>query len=99
MSRRAHGQLRSGQVITTYGPGALIDLPKHSAIVGGLELWPKPSDLKEILEPRLAWKLQIMSGVPEPRLFMPPPNSTAPNEQPLGIGAWRFPEWCVVQET
>ena len=25
MSRRAHGQIRRGQVITTYGPGALID--------------------------------------------------------------------------
>ena len=23
MSRRAHGQIRRGQVITTYGPGAL----------------------------------------------------------------------------
>ena len=35
MSRRAHGQLRQSQVITTYGPGALIDLPRHSAIIGG----------------------------------------------------------------
>ena len=24
---KAHGQVRRGQVITTYGPGALIDLP------------------------------------------------------------------------
>ena len=37
MSRKAHGQVRRSQVITTYGPGALIDLPRHSAIVGGLE--------------------------------------------------------------
>ena len=36
MSRKAHGQIRRAQVITTYGPGALIDLPRHSAIVGGL---------------------------------------------------------------
>ena len=28
MSRKAHGQIRRGQVITTYGPGALIDLPE-----------------------------------------------------------------------
>ena len=41
MSRKAHGQVRRGQVITTYGPGALIDLPQHSAIVGGLDTWPK----------------------------------------------------------
>ncbi len=68
MSRKAHGQIRSGQVITTYGPGALIDLPRHSAIVGGLDTWPKTSDLEEILEPRLTRKLQIMTGVVAPRL-------------------------------
>ena len=26
MSRKGHGQIRRGQIITTYGPGALIDL-------------------------------------------------------------------------
>lgn len=46
MSRKSQGQVRRSQVITTYGPGALIDLPKHSAIVGGLETWPKTSDLE-----------------------------------------------------
>ncbi len=99
MSRRAHGQIRRGQVITTYGPGALIDLPRHSAIVGGLDTWPKTSDLEEILDPRLTRKLQIMTGVTAPRLFAPPPDSSDPGEPTKGIGAWRFPEWFVVQET
>lgn len=98
MSRKAHGQIRQGQVITTYGPGALIDLPKHSAIVGGLDTWPKTSDLEEILEPRLTRKLQIMTDVLAPRLFAPPPDSNDPREIAKGIGAWRFPEWFVVQE-
>ena len=98
MSKKAHGQIRRGQVITTYGPGALIDLPKHSAIVGGLDTWPGTSKLEEIVEPRLARKLQIMTEVPAPRLFAPPPDSTDPQETALGIVAWRFPEWFVVQE-
>jgi Domain of unknown function (DUF1998) len=98
MSRRAHGQIRRGQVITTYGPGALIDLPRHSAIVGGLDTWPKTSDLEEIAEPRLARKLQLMTGVLTPRLFAPPPDPNDPREPARGIGAWRFPEWLVVQE-
>ncbi len=98
MSRRAHGQIRRGQVISTYGPGALIDLPKHSAIVGGLDTWPKTSDLEEILEPWLSRKLQTMTGVAAPRLFAPPPDVNDPREAAMGIGAWRFPEWCVVQE-
>jgi len=99
MSRKSHGQVRSGQVITTYGPGALIDLPRHSAIVGGLETWPKTSDLEEILEARLTHKLQLMTGLPAPRLFSPPPDENDPRESAKGIGVWRFPSWFVVQET
>src|SRR5437763_781760 len=95
---KAHGQLRRSQVITTYGPGALIDLPKHSAIVGGLDTWPNTGDLEEIVEPRLARKLQIMTGVTAPKLYAPPPDSTDPQQAKKGIGAWRFPEWFVVQE-
>ena len=98
MSRKSHGQVRRGQVITTYGPGALIDLPRHSAIVGGLDTWPKTSDLEEIPEPRLTRKLQIMTGVAAPRLFAPPPDENDPRESAKGIGVWRFPEWFVVQE-
>lgn len=99
MSNKAHGQVRRGQVITTYGPGALIDLPRHSAVVGGLDAWPKTIDLEEILEPRLTRKLQLMTDVPAPKLFAPPPDTDDPREPPRGIGVWRFPEWFIVQET
>lgn len=98
MSGRGHGQIRRGQVINTYGPGALIDLPKHSAIVAGLDSWPKVVDLEEILEPRLTQKIQTMTRVNMPRLYAPPPDSNDPSNQPLFIGAWRFPEWFVVRE-
>lgn len=96
MSRRAHGHLRQSQVITTYGPGALIDLPRHSAIIGGLDTWP--SGLDEVVEPRLAHKLRNLTGVPAPRLCAPPPSPSEPWATRRGIGAWRFPEWFVVQE-
>ena len=94
----SHGKLRQGQVITTYGPGALIDLPRHSAIVGGLETWPSPSGLDEIVEQRLSRALEVITGVPLPRLYAPPPEPDEPWAQPKDIGAWRFPEWFVVQE-
>src|SRR5579862_75487 len=96
MSRKAHGQLRRGQVITTYGPGALIDLPRHSAIVGGLDTWSH--DLEEIVEPRLSQKLALMTGVTAPRLYAPPSEPVDPHKPARGIGAWRFPEWFVVQD-
>ena len=98
MTKKAHGQIRRSQIITTYGPGALIDLPKHSAIVGGLETWPKTSDLEEIVELRLTRKLQMMTGVASPRLYAPPPDVYDPREVAKGISAWRFPEWFIVQE-
>jgi hypothetical protein len=97
MTTRAHGQLRRTQVITTYGPGALIDLPRYSAIVGGLETWPRTSQLEEIVEPRLARKIEALTGVHSPGLFAPPVDSDDPRKT-LGIGAFRFPEWYVVQD-
>lgn len=92
------GQLRQSQVITTYGPGALIDLPKHAAIIGGLDAWPPPDKLDEIVEPRLSRVLELVTGVPSPRLFAPPPAPSEPWAPAQGIGAWRFPEWFVVQD-
>lgn len=95
---RAHGQLRRSQIITTYGPGALIDLPRHSGIVGGLDTWPSPGLLDEIVEPRLSSKLGILTGIASPRLYAPPADTNDPTQRPLGIGVWRFPEWFIVQE-
>ncbi len=98
MSRKAHGQIRRSQIITTWGPGALLDLPRYAAIVGGLDNWPKSGDLEEIIEPRLTRKLQLMTGVPAPRLYAPPAAANDPREPTQGVGVWRFPEWFVVQE-
>ena len=67
MNGVAQGQLRRSQVITTFGPGALIDLPNDSAIVGGLDTWGSESNLEPIHEPRLAAKLTSMTGVLNPR--------------------------------
>ncbi len=98
MSKRAHGQIRRSQVITTWGPGALLDLPRHSAIVGGLDTWPRINDLEEIVEPFLSRKLQEMTGVAAPRLYAPPADSNDPREPKQGITVYRFPEWFIVQE-
>ena len=99
MTGRAHGQLRRSQVITTFGPGALIDLPDESAIVGGLETWGAETSLEPIEEPRLTAKLTSMTGVNDARLYTPPPEPDHPQDRQRGIGAWRFPEWVVVQES
>jgi hypothetical protein len=97
MSKKAHGQVRQSQVITTYGPGSLIDLPTSSAIVGGLDSWPNEGRLTQVLEPRLSRKLELMTQVKAPRLYAPPPDSNDPQEPLTGISVWRFPEWFLVQ--
>src|ERR1700730_11985948 len=50
---------RLSQLISTFGPGAMIDLPTRSVIVGGLELWEmKGNSFSIISEPRLAMRLE-----------------------------------------
>ncbi|MEQ8763219.1 MAG: DUF1998 domain-containing protein [Planctomycetota bacterium] len=98
MGWRGDGQIRRSQVITTYGPGALIDLPQDSGIIGGLECWPKISELEEVHESRLARKLETLTDVSHPRLYAPPAATDDPREKPRRIAVWRFPEWYVVRE-
>ena len=94
----SHAQIRRSQVITTYGPGALIDLPKDSALVGGLDTWPNVSQLDEVVEPRLLGKIRAMTGANVSGLFTPPALPNLPWAKANTIGAWRFPGWFVVQE-
>lgn len=98
MSRRIAGQLRGSQVITTYGPGSLLDLPQDSAIVSGLESWGSLKHLPKIEEPRLAKKLQAIAGLAtRPELRAPPPAPELPWLDGQAIGARRFPEWFLTQ--
>lgn len=46
-------ELRMSQVITTFGPGAMVDLPTRSVVISGLDLWTNQSSYEEIDEPRL----------------------------------------------
>lgn len=65
MSRKAgakpHGEIRQSQVVMTFGPGAMLDLPNHSVLVAGLDFWSKGGD--EIIEPRLTDKLARLLDV------------------------------------
>ena len=95
------GSLRSSQIITTYGPGALIDLPRVSAIVASLDTWwPKPNADREIIEPRLSAKLKAMTGLPRAELYPPPADDELRfhgGTRGSYVGMRRFPEWFVAQ--
>lgn len=94
--KRPHGQVRQSQIITTFGPGAMLDLPNYSVLIAGLDYWTKSGE--EILEPRLVEKLQRLLEVPSLRLYSPPPDPDDPQAPRTGIDAWQFPEWFITQE-
>jgi hypothetical protein len=86
-------------VLTTFGPGALVDFPKHAAIMGGLESWgdPDKEGFQQIFEERLETALRIREQNPRLRLFSPPSSPDSPDEPARGIAAFEFPEWFVEQ--
>lgn len=55
---RAIGDVRPSQVITTFGPGAIVDLQTVSVIVAGIDHWPVEEEWL-IHEPRLQRALRV----------------------------------------
>jgi hypothetical protein len=93
--RRPHGQIRQSQIVTTFGPGSLVDLPTTSVLVGGLEFWSGLGS--ELREPRLTAKACELIGAPALRLYAPPAAMDDPRGAPSGITVFQFPEWFIVQ--
>lgn len=100
MSRRPgakpHGEIRQSQVVMTFGPGAMLDLPNHSVLIAGLDFWSKGGE--EIIEPRLTDKLAKILDLPTLRLFTPPTEQEDPTAPPTGIDCFQFPEWFITQD-
>ncbi len=98
---RPEGEVRHSQLITTYGPGAMVDLPDCSVVIGGLNFWMYGPDQppEEIDEPRLIAKLRQSLNVGSLRLRKPPIHDVGPGGQsrPGGIRSPEFPNWFVAQ--
>jgi len=88
-AKRPHGQMRQSQLITTFGPGAMMDLPNDSVLIAGLDYWFPLGE--EIVEPRLTEKLCRLLDVPSLQLRIPPPDQEEPMAPPTEITAWQFP--------
>jgi hypothetical protein len=88
--------MRQSQVVTTFGPGAMLDLPNHSVLVAGLDAWSKGG--VEIVEPRLTDKLAKLLDVPSLRLQAPPVEHEDPTAPATGVDCFQFPEWFITQD-
>jgi hypothetical protein len=101
MSTHPVGQVRPSQLLWTYGPGALIDLPNLSVITMGLDRWDTDSCLP-VEEARLLAAVRRVLGPQVSRLRVPPfmkDESANPfsAEGKIGVPVRPFPRWqrCV----
>ena len=101
--------LRASQLVTTFGPGAMVDLPTRSVIVGGLDLWHmrEKGSWAPVHEPRATAVLETLLrksgrlGEAATLTLRTPPvddeSRRSQGEQP-GIEARIFPTWFVARE-
>lgn len=85
-------QIRQGQLITTFGPGSMTDLPERSVLIAGLDAWV--GERRVIEEPRLARKVAQLLGAQGIRLECPP---EAEREGGGFVRSYVFPLWFVTQ--
>jgi Domain of unknown function (DUF1998) len=103
MSKNAQ---RLSQVVSTFGPGAMVDLPTRSVVIGGLELWDmRGGSFTPIPEPRLTARLEQLlkkqlrlADNKSLSLRTPPVANAKPGQLPAGIMAPIFPTWFVCEQ-
>lgn len=95
-------EIRLSQMIMGFGPGAMIDLPSRSIIVGGLPLWRQQIEPRIIIEPRLQEMLErsltqsgrLPAGV-RLTLRQPPYATNDGDRMKRDVPALVFPLWFV----
>ena len=104
---RPEGQLRQSQLITTFGPGSMVDLVDRAVVVGGLEHWGygRDSEGEPLDDPRLRRSLIPRLKALHPDLdlarshyFRKPPEGDMRDPFPsIGVRALEYPRWFVCQ--
>ncbi|WP_375380986.1 DrmB family protein [uncultured Sphingomonas sp.] len=101
--------LRQSQLVTSFGPGAMVDLPTRSVIMGGLDLWHmrERGSWQPVHEPRAVAVLEALlranrrldDGVAL-TLRTPPVDDEGRRGtgEPPGVEARIFPTWFVARE-
>ncbi|MGA1802205.1 DrmB family protein [Rhizobium sp. HT1-10] len=97
---------RLSQLISTFGPGAMIDLPTRSVVVGGLEQWDmKGNAFTTLAEPRLTMRLEQilkeqgrLNSAAHLSLRTPPMSANARDGIPNGVAAPVFPTWFICEQ-
>ncbi|WP_079914817.1 DUF1998 domain-containing protein [Paenibacillus sp. 32352] len=86
--REKVGEVRNSQLISTFGPGAIMDLPDFSVIIASLDHW-NTKYCETIKEPRLQRKLKIN------KIYSPPALEWDTENNIGTLPAFRFPTYLV----
>lgn len=91
------GAVRPSQMIHTYGPGAVMDLPQLSVVLAGIDDWDL-DHAERVLEPRLIAAVRTApgcQGVAEFRLPPWQPETASPFDDwaRIGVPVHPFPRW------
>src|SRR5690606_21306350 len=103
--RQPDRRVRRSQAVTTYGPGALIDLLDQAVLVGGRDFWsydkrraiphiPLPRLREAIAEQFKAAGLELSEEQP---FIAPPVGEDREPSKFAGIQVLEFPQWFVCQ--
>jgi hypothetical protein len=97
------GRLRRSQVVSTFGPGAMVDLVHDAVLIGGLDFWGFDGTESRIDEPRLLEAVQFHFQQRKWPLSREAPFRKPPSgdeRQPKasnGVQVLEFPRWFVCQ--
>lgn len=94
------GEIRQSQLLTTFGPGSMVDLPERSVVISGLSYWH--GNQKPITEERLRRKvnklIEQQTGSWQNLELLTPPQPYSNNDsRQHRIEAFVFPQWFLGQ--
>lgn len=104
--KRPDGQIRQSQMVTTFGPGSMVDLVDRAVVIGGLEHWGYGSQvIRPLDDARLRRALVQRLKALDPNLdlasenyFRMAPECDLREANPrVGVQALEFPRWFVCQ--
>lgn len=89
------GEIRKSQIVTTYGPGSLVDFPRMSAIIDGIDCWESTLGRENFNKMKIHERnLERILG----KKFFIQPQMMEDEKSSQGIPARRFPEYCYCPE-
>lgn len=103
---RPDGEIRQSQLVTTFGPGSMVDLVDRAVVIGGLDHWAwrdnkwvslDDARLRRSLLPRLRALDPNLDLAPSDYFRVPPECDMRDPSRSAGVRALEFPRWFVCQ--